>query len=58
MIKLNPNKLIVEEIRKKIKDNNGYCCCMFVKNEDTKCPCKNFREEQECVCNLYVNIKE
>ena len=43
-----------------IKDNNGYCPCRLLKNEDTKCMCKEFREQEEgeCHCGLYVKIKE
>ena len=35
--------------------NDGYCPCQVEKNEDTKCPCKMFRESHECVCELYVD---
>ena len=43
-IKLNNNKELVKEIRKKIKENGGYCPCSLIKNEDTKGMCKEFRE--------------
>ena len=60
MIKVNKNKKLVAEIKQRIKDNNGYCPCRLLKNEDTKCMCKEFRdqEEGECHCGLYVKIKE
>lgn len=60
MIKINKNKKLVAEIRQRIKDNNGYCPCRLLKNEDTKCMCKEFREQEEgeCHCGLYVKIKE
>lgn len=60
MIKVNKNKKLVAEIRQRIKDNNGYCPCRLLKNEDTKCMCKEFREQEkgECHCGLYVKIKE
>jgi len=37
-------------------NNNGYCPCKFEQNDDTKCPCKEFREKGygECSCGLYV----
>ena len=53
------NKERVKRIREEIKKNNGYCLCSFTKNEDTKCPCKTFREqttEGECHCGRYVKI--
>nr|DAQ21566.1 MAG TPA: ferredoxin-thioredoxin reductase [Caudoviricetes sp.] len=60
MIKVNKNKKLVAEIKQRIKDNNGYCPCRLLKNEDTKCMCKDFREQEEgeCHCGLYVKIKE
>ena len=56
-IKLSENKELVLEIRKKLKVNGGYCPCRLEKNEDTKCPCKEFREQNkvgECYCGLYI----
>ena len=60
MIKVNKNKKLVAEIKQRIKNNNGYCPCRLLKNEDTKCMCKEFREQEEgeCHCGLYVKIKE
>ena len=60
MIKVNKNKKLVAEIKQRIKDNTGYCPCRLLKNEDTKCMCKDFREQEEgeCHCGLYVKIKE
>ena len=60
MIKVNKNKKLVAQIKQRIKDNNGYCPCRLLKNEDTKCMCKEIREQEECECHcgLYVKIKE
>lgn len=59
-IKLNNNKELVKEIRKKIKENGGYCPCSLIKNEDTKCMCKEFREQNsgECHCGLYIKTEQ
>ncbi len=59
MIKLNKDKEFVDSIKEKLKENNGFCPCKLVKNEDTKCMCKEFREqtEGECHCGLYVKVK-
>ena len=54
-IKLNPDKDVVASIKKKIKDNDGYCPCILERSEDTKCPCKDFKDTKECHCGLYVN---
>ena len=59
MIKLNPNKAVVEEIKNKLKANDGYCPCRITKSQDTKCMCKEFRELKEtgiCHCGLYKKI--
>ncbi len=55
-IKLNPNIEEVEDIKKALKENDGYCPCRMTKSEDTKCMCKEFREQKEdgyCHCGLY-----
>ena len=62
MIKIttNSNKELVAEIRAKLKDNDGYCPCSLIKSADTKCMCREFREQMErnepgeCHCGLYV----
>lgn len=47
----------------KLKDNNGYCPCQLLKNEDTKCRCKLFKDqlnnniEGPCHCGLWVAIR-
>ena len=57
MIILNKDNEQLNEILQKIKDNNGYCPCAIVKNEDTKCNCKEFREMDEGVCHCGAFIK-
>lgn len=56
MIKLNEDIELVKSIRKKLKENDGYCPCSLLKNDDTKCMCKEFREMKtgECHCGLYI----
>ena len=50
----NPDSNTVLAIRKRMDLNGGYCPCVPERTEDTKCPCKKFREEQICCCNLYI----
>ena len=48
-----------KEIEKRLKQNGNYCPCAIVKNKDTKCMCKAFREmteESECFCGLYKKV--
>lgn len=61
---INPDQEYSEYIKKRLKDNNGYCPCAIEKNRDTKCKCKAFREqvqkgvEGECECGLYIAITD
>ena len=55
----NPDDNVYQEITQAVKDNDGYCPCMISKSYDTKCPCKEFREqviEGECHCGRYLKI--
>lgn len=54
-ITVTPDKEYATEIKRKLKDNGGYCPCSLVKNEDTKCMCKEFREMDE-VCAIVGSI--
>ena len=56
----NPDIETYIQVSNAIKANNGYCPCSLIKNQDTKCMCKNFREleEGECHCGLFVKIKD
>lgn len=64
-IRLNEDKEIVKTVKEGLKRTGGYCPCKFQKNEDTKCMCKEFREqikdpnfEGYCYCLLYYKSKE
>lgn len=59
-IRFNENEEIVKTIKEGLKKNGGYCPCRLEKNEDTKCMCKEFKEqikdpnfEGYCHCLLY-----
>lgn len=63
-IRFNSDKEIVETIKEGLKKTGGYCPCKFEKTEDTKCMCKEFREqikdpdyEGYCHCLLYYKSK-
>lgn len=59
-VKQNPDREYVAEIRKRLKENGGFCPCKLERNPDTKCMCKEFREQEEgiCHCGLYIKEKE
>lgn len=63
-IRYNENKEIVETVKKGLKEKDGYCPCRREKTKDTKCMCKEFREqiadpdfEGYCHCMLYYKEK-
>lgn len=58
-IRLTSDAEFVQEVKQAIKDKNGYCPCAIRKDEDHKCMCKTFREQEEgvCPCGLYEKTK-
>lgn len=47
-----------QQILQALKANEGFCPCKIPKTADTKCMCKEFREQDEgkCSCGLYVKV--
>lgn len=43
-------KEINPDIGKFVEQCGGYCPCAIERNEDTLCPCKDFREQESGVC--------
>ena len=63
-IRLNENKEIADMVKEGFKARGGYCPCRREMTEDTKCMCKEFREqiadpefEGYCHCMLYYKEK-
>lgn len=63
-VRFNDDKEIVVSIQEGLKRKDGYCPCRVEKNEDTKCMCKEFRDqiadpdfEGYCHCLLYYKEK-
>ena len=63
-IRLNENKEIADMVKEGLKARGGYCPCRRGMTEDTKCMCKEFREqiadpefEGYCHCMLYYKEK-
>lgn len=63
-VKKTKSKKYARAVEQKLKDNGGYCPCSVVKNEDTKCMCKAFRDQIKqgisgyCHCGLYMVVPE
>lgn len=60
MIKFNDDIELVKEIKNSLKENSGHCPCRLEKNNDTKCMCKEFREQKsgECHCGLFIKTTD
>ena len=63
-VTFNPNKEIVETVQEGLRRTGGYCPCRRERTEDTKCMCREFREqiadenfEGYCHCMLYYKAK-
>lgn len=64
-ITLNPNPDVVKTVKEGLKRTGGYCPCVLEISEDTKCMCKQFKEqindpnfEGYCHCMLYYKSKD
>lgn len=54
IIEVNP------DVRGLVQQNNGYCPCSLLKNEDTKCVCREFREQETpgaCHCGRFEKVE-
>lgn len=63
-VRLN-EKLTVKKVNAildAIDKTGGYCPCQPGKTDDTKCHCKDFKENKKigepCICNIYVKQKK
>lgn len=53
IVEINP------DIRANVEANNGYCPCAIWNTPDTKCMCKDFREQEEpgeCYCGRFAKV--
>lgn len=59
-IKQNPNEDELKEIIEAVDANEGYCPCALEKNPDTKCMCKEFRDNENtdfCHCGRFYKVR-
>ena len=64
-IRLNEDRELVALIREGLRQKGGYCPCRFERTEDTKCICREFREQMAdpdfegyCHCRLYYKTND
>lgn len=63
-VRLNDDAEVVRMVREGLKARGGYCPCVREVNADTRCMCREFREqiadpefEGYCHCMLYYKEK-
>ena len=59
-IEITSDPVKKKEILDALKANDNYCPCRGEKTPDTKCMCKEFREQKSgpCHCGLYIKYEE
>ena len=64
-VRLNEDVNIVRMVRSGLEEKGGYCPCRLERTPETKCICKEFRDqiadpefEGYCHCLLYYKSKE
>ena len=64
-ISYNPDQEIVDTVKAGLERTGGYCPCRLERTDDTKCMCKEFREQLKdpafegfCHCMLYYKSLE
>ena len=60
----NANEEVVKAVQQVLKETGGYCPCRRERTEDTKCMCKEFKDQIKdknfegfCHCMLYYKSK-
>ena len=63
-IRLNDDPEVVRAVRDGLSKKGGYCPCRLERTEETKCMCREFREQIDdpdfegyCHCMLYYKEK-
>lgn len=57
----NPDNEKYLAVTEAVRQANGFCPCKLIRNEDTKCICKDFKEQQtegECCCGRFVKVND
>ena len=64
-VRFNEDKEVVRTVQEGLKAKGGYCPCRIERTPDTKCICKEFRDqiadpefEGYCHCMLYYKTKD
>ena len=50
----NPDTVFLKNLKRRIRQNNGYCPNKPRHIPENKCPCQTFREGKGCDCGQYI----
>ena len=50
----NPDTVFLKNLKRRIRQNNGYCPNKPRHVPENKCPCQTFREGKGCDCGQYI----
>lgn len=56
----NPDEHMYNYVTQAVKDNSGYCPCKLEHTPDSRCICREFKEQEtagECHCGRYVKVE-
>lgn len=56
----NPDENKYNEVTEAVKQADGYCPCMLQRTPETKCICKEFKDQAEageCHCGRYLKVE-
>jgi hypothetical protein len=56
----NHDTYLYNDINQRVKLNDCYCICSILKNKDTRCTCKEFKEMKligACNCGRFLKYK-
>lgn len=55
---INPDNDYVRGVIRGLIRREGHCLSQAPQEENTICPCKNYRDNRECKCKLYLRKGE
>ena len=56
----NPDENKYNEVTEAVKKADGYCPCMLQRTPETKCICKEFKDQTEtgeCHCGRFLKVE-
>lgn len=57
----NPDEEFFQMAKQMLREHGGYCPCALEQLDEFKCPCEEFRNQDEeglCYCGLLLKVKK